>query len=264
MTERITTNRYGDQLYVFLPPDMKTVTLWPDKYKYQWHAGKNPHTTCLLTNWSAEAAPLYWAIYLNLSSSLENLHLWKLCWVSVPHEYVIKSEVSIGCFRLFIDRIRTVEELRQCDDPLYRQIMAFIAFLCNPGTRFSKHFTEFDQMLELQGRLYYRRQVHVPEEYTHSVDWYTLLAIVCPQHIHLVTLQDKELAQTITNRYAHSSYLHTQHILRSLSISDFLNNDRRSNNVMEKIYDPDPIKAKRNLLQELDHRYQERLNWVVN
>lgn len=261
----ITTNKYGDQLYVFLPPDMKTsMDFLSRNHKYQWRAGRNPLSPWLITNLFAEASPLYWAIYLNLSSSLENLHMWKLCWVSVPQDDVVKSEVKVRCFRLFIDRIRTVEELRQCDDPLYRQIMAFCAFICKPGTRYSQCFTEFDQMLDFQSRLYYRRQVHVPEEYTHSVDWYTLLTIVCPQHIHMVTLQDKELAQAITNRYAHSSYINAHNIFIIISIGDFLSNEQSINNVMDKIYDPDPVKAKRNLLQELDYRYQERLTWFIN
>ena len=138
----VTANRNGDQLFLLTDNNLQGVakrnvvsySCNPYYDLYQWRYGINPPTG----SWWDSMCVGDLAHAVNNSSSCddtENIHTWRLCWVSIPTRSVAKLDGSknnlaqhVYCDRLYIQTSKTIDEIRKTDLRLYSQLIACLLY----------------------------------------------------------------------------------------------------------------------------------------
>lgn len=138
----VTANRNGDQLFLLTDNNLQglakrnVVSYDCSSYydPYQWRYGMNPPTG----SWwcSMRVGDLAHAVYSSSScDESENIHTWRLCWVSIPTRSVVKLDGSknnlaqhVYCDRLYIQTSKTIDEIRKTDSRLYNQLIACLLY----------------------------------------------------------------------------------------------------------------------------------------
>lgn len=178
----ITTNRWGDRLFVLLDHNMTNYNNNVGGVDYQWRIGENPDQYSSGW-WKVGIGNLSYAVSrLNVKCyQRQDIHTLKLCWLSALEERMCYNHVDyIECTKVFIDRVMTVDELRKTGDPLYRQLIACLVFnqSCNVEQLASTTLTEYDWMWYVLASSYKLQLKKVPEVYRQSIYMRLLIQIM--------------------------------------------------------------------------------------
>lgn len=184
MTERITTNKYGDQLFVLLDHNMTHAKHGRKLDDYKWKLGENPGIDHpwheYWYRWQIKIGDLDFAVGQHPEKCYirHNIHTFKLCWISVPRDRMDdRTSYCHSCYRAFVDRVMTVEELRKTGSPLYRRIITSLLYnqthweephnwsIINLATK----LTEYEWMWYILSLTHSWQLEDVPEDYRKSV-----------------------------------------------------------------------------------------------
>lgn len=162
-----TTNKRGDQLFKLLPPSLETLIDTRHTQKYTWHIGENPDYDENTLQWHAVSGDLYYAVDHDLPDFYEgDINDWNVCWVEVPLDRgVNNTSYAMICNKLIITRIATIRQLRETNNPVYRQLVAYLAYQHKRVSPALLSLTYYDWLLYLMGTAWPSDLNMIPEEH---------------------------------------------------------------------------------------------------
>lgn len=180
----VSTTSDGDQLFVLLDHNMTHAKNGRRLGDYKWKLGENPGIDHpwyeYYYRWQCKIGNLDFAVGRHTDECYmsHNIHTFKLCWISVPRNRMYyRTPYCSDCYRAYIDRVMTVEELRKTGSPLYRRIVTSLLYnqthsweeppnwsIINLATK----LTEYEWMWYILGLTHSWQLDDVPENYRKS------------------------------------------------------------------------------------------------
>lgn len=248
----ITTDQWGECFFKILPPNMKE----PVYPYYQWQIGNNQFPCrdpvykyvnrfyCFL---SALALPDVLARY--------PFSMLKVCWIGIPESYVGDIyDCTIKGNKAVIYRVKTGEELRKEDSPLYRMYITRMV-ICELiiEQKIWSHCNEFDWTLFI---LYQSDPFDfelVPKEYRTSKYVCIAAQLVKPGNTSFV-VKDENVVKSLKHFGSIRCIIGwSSHFI------NFYSGDK-STSILNQVYHPNPVVAQRNLInwivKEYNRKYQ--------
>lgn len=254
--QMITTNKWGECYFKILPPDMKE----PKPPHYQWRIGENiitpqdHHNSTHIYCFQNFLDTLDWPNVLRTYSFC----MVKICWVGA-----LKSTMELdGCqiiksSKPIIYRVKTGEELRREDSPLYRIYITRLAILSprqHKIVRFQTYYSEFDWLAYVLWHCDCVNLDLVPQVYRTSK--YICIAVhwIAPDNKNFV-VKDLNVLKALDQFTDIVDYTISIHLN-----FNFFHTYKDSLSVLSQVFDPKPVVAQRNLINWIVRAYNRKYN----